>query len=125
MKIIKTAMGLISLSFSCGVETNNTVEVPQYVKIICTKYHEEGSLKKIGREYRPQLELLKGEIEHLVFDKKKFADSRRLWKPYCKLDVLFLAFLNARHSIAMQKLSGFGIKDRKIKERSPILHVQR
>ena len=70
MKIIKTAVGLISLSFRCGVETNNTVEVPQYVKIMCTKYHEEGSLKKTGREYGPQPEHLKGEIEHPVFDKK-------------------------------------------------------
>ena len=32
LKIVKTARGLISLSFRCGVKIVNTVEVPQNVK---------------------------------------------------------------------------------------------
>ena len=32
LKIIKTARGLISLLFQCGVKISNTVEVPQNVK---------------------------------------------------------------------------------------------
>ena len=35
LKIIKTARGLISLSFRCGVKIVNTVEVPRYVKFTC------------------------------------------------------------------------------------------
>ena len=36
LKIIKTARGLISLSFCCGFKIVNTVEVPQYVKFTCS-----------------------------------------------------------------------------------------
>ena len=50
LKIIKTASGLTSLLFLCGVKLVNTCEVPQYVKFTCTKSHIKGSLEKIGRE---------------------------------------------------------------------------
>ena len=69
LKIIKTARGLISLSFRCGVKVVNTVEVPQYVKFTSSKPHIKGSLEKVGREYELQPELLKGEIEHSVINK--------------------------------------------------------
>ena len=64
LKIINTAKGLISLSFRCGFQIVNTVEVPQYVKFTYSKSHTNGSLEKIGREYGPQPELLNGEIEY-------------------------------------------------------------
>ena len=64
LKIIKTARGLILLSFRCGVKMVNTCEVPQYVIFTCSKSHIKGSLNKIGKEYGLQPELLKGEIEH-------------------------------------------------------------
>ena len=35
LKIIKTARGLISLSFRCGVKLVNNVEIPQNVKFTC------------------------------------------------------------------------------------------
>ena len=111
LKIIKTARGLISLSFRCGFKVVNTVEVPQYVKFTCSKSHIKGSLEKIGREYGLQPELLKGEIEHSVISKNNFDELRHIWEPYLKLDVLCLAFIYARHSMEMQKMSGFGIKD--------------
>ena len=111
LKIIKTARGLISLSFRCGFKINNTVKVPQYVKFTCSKSHIKGSLEKIGREYGLQPELLKGEIEHSVFNKNNFAKLIHIWEPYLLSDVLCLAFIYARHSMEMQKMSGFGIKD--------------
>ena len=43
-KNIKAAMGLISLSFRCGVKIVITCAVPQYIK--CTKCHTKGSLEK-------------------------------------------------------------------------------
>ena len=88
LKIIKTARGLISLSFRCGFKIVNTVEVPQYVKFTCSKSHIKGSLEKIGREYRLQPELLKEEIEHSVNNKSNFTKLRHVWEPYLKLDVL-------------------------------------
>ena len=111
LKIIKTARGLISLSFRCGVKIVNTVEVPQYVKFTCTISHIKGSLEKIGREYGLQPELLKGEIEHSVIIKNNFAELRHIWEPYLISDVLCLDFIYARHSMEMQKISGFGITD--------------
>ena len=55
--------------------------------------------------------LLKGETEHFVFNKSNFANLRQVWEPYLELDVLCLAFIYVRHSMEMQKMSGFGIKD--------------
>ena len=111
LKIIKTTRGLILLSLRCGVKIVNTVEVPQYVKFTCSKSHIKGSLEKIGREYGLQPELLKADVEHSVINKNNFADLKHIWEPYLKLDVLCLAFIHARHSMEMQKMSGFGIID--------------
>ena len=111
LKIIKTARGLISLSFKCGVKIVNTVEVPQYVKFTCSKSHIKGSLEKIGKEYGLQPELLKGEMDHSLINKNNFAELRHIWEPYLISDVLCLAFIYARHSMEMQKMTGFGIKD--------------
>ena len=108
---IKTARTLISLSFRCGVKIVNTVEVPEYVKFTCSKSHIKGSLEKIGKEYGSQPENLKGEIEHSVINKTNFADLRHFWEPYLQKDVLCLAFVYARHSMKMQKMTCFGIKD--------------
>ena len=111
IKILKTAKGLISLSFRCGIKTVNTVEVPQYDKFTGRKSHTKGSLEKFGREYGLQPELLKRKVEHSVYNKSNFVDLRHIWEPYLKLDVLCLASLYARHSMEMQNMSGFGIKD--------------
>ena len=111
LKFIKTARGLISLSFRCGFKIVNTVEVPQYVKFTCTKSHIKGSSEKIGKDYGLQLELLEAEIEHSVIYKNNFNALKHIWEPYLKLDVLCLAFIYARHSMEMPKMSSFGIKD--------------
>ena len=76
LKIIKTARGLISLSFRCGAKIVNTCEVPQYVKFTCSKSHIKGSLEKMGKEYGLQPELLKGEIEHSAINKDSFAELK-------------------------------------------------
>ena len=75
-KVIKTAGGLKSLSFRCGVKIVNTCEVPQNVTFTCSKSHIKGSLEKIGREYRLQPELLIGVIEHSVINRSIFAELR-------------------------------------------------
>ena len=111
LKIIKTSRGLISLSFRCGFKSFNTVEVPQYVKFTFTKSHIKGCLEKIGKEYGLRPELLKGEIEHSANNKNNFAELKYIWEPKLKSDVLCLAFIFARHSMKMQKMSGFGIED--------------
>ena len=111
LKIIKSATGLISLSFRFSVKIVKTCEVPQYVKVTCTKSHIKGSLNKIGKEYGLQPELLKGEIEHSIINKNNFVELRFIWEPYLISDVLCLAYIYARHSMETQKMTGFGIKD--------------
>ena len=111
LKFIKTARGLISLSFRCGVKIVNKCEVPQYVKFTCSKSHIKGSLEKIGKENGLQPEFLRGEIDHSNINKNNFAELGHIWEPYLISDVLCLAFIYARHSMEMQKMTGFGIKD--------------
>ena len=111
LKIIKTARGLISLSFRCGVKIVDSVAVPKYVKFACLKSQIKDSLEKIGREYGLQPELLKGEFEHPVIIKSNFAYLGHIWEPYLNLDVLCSAFINARHSREVHKVSGFGFRD--------------
>ena len=77
----------------------------------CLNSHIKGFLEKIGKEYSFQPELLKGEMEDSVVKKSIFAESGHIWEPYLKLDVLCLAFVYCRHSMEMQKMSGFGVKD--------------
>ena len=88
IKNIKTARGLISLSFRCGVKIVYIVKVHQYVKFTCTNSHIKCSLEKTGREYVLQPELLRGEIEHSVFHKTNFAVLKSISRPYHKSDVL-------------------------------------
>ena len=59
LKLIKSARGLISLSFGFGVKIKITVDLPQYPKFTCTKSLVNCSLEKIGREYGLQPELRK------------------------------------------------------------------
>ena len=89
-KFVKTARGLISLSFRCGFKLVKTVNVPQSVKFTCTKSHIEGSLEKSGREYGPQPELLERKIENSVNKKGNFTDLWHIRKPYLELVVLWL-----------------------------------
>ena len=77
----------------------------------CSKSHIKGSLEKIGREYGLQPELLKGEIEHSIINKNNFAEIGHIWEPYLISDVLCLAYIHARQSMEMQKMTGFGIRD--------------
>ena len=106
-----TARRLISLSFWCGVKIVNTVVVPQIVEFTCSKSQIKGGLEKICRQYGLQADFLKIEIEHSVFNKSNFVDLRHVWEPYLNLDVLCLAFMYAKHSKEMQKMTGFDIKD--------------
>ena len=112
LKIIKTAKGLIliSLSFRYGVKLVNTVELHQYVKLTCSKYHLKRSLEGIGKKHGLQPELLKGDIEHPV-KKSNFADLKHVWEPYLRLEGFCLAFIYARHSMKRQKMSSFAFKD--------------
>ena len=58
-ELIRFGRGLISLPFNCRVEIANSIEVPQSVKVTCTRSHISGSLEKSRKRIRLQAELLK------------------------------------------------------------------
>ena len=76
LEFIRTARGLISLSFRCGVKIVNRIEVPQFVNFSCTRSHVSGSLAKIRREYPLQPELLKREINRSEIKKHNYIELR-------------------------------------------------
>ena len=97
--------------FRCAIKIIDTIEVPQYVKFTSSKSHIEDSLEKFERDYGPQPECLKLEIEHSVINKKKCSSLKRVWEACPKLDLLFLGFVYAMHSMEIANKSRFGMKD--------------
>ena len=68
-------------------------------------------METIGRKYGLQPDFIRGEFEHSLIIESNLADLRHILEPNLKVDVLCLAFIFARHSMEMQNISGFGIKD--------------
>ena len=99
LNIIRTARGVISLSFCCGVKLVNIIEVPQYVKFTCTRSEISGSLGKIGWEYGLQPGLLKGEVKDSENTKRNHNELRHIWEPYLQSDALCLAYAYARRAM--------------------------
>ena len=54
MKIIKTSRGFLKLSFRVGTLYEDGKEIAKYMKLVCSKVHNSGSLKKIQKEYNIQ-----------------------------------------------------------------------
>ena len=110
LELIRTARGLIPLSFRCATDIVKTVEVPQYVKFTCTRSPIFVCIDKIRRENGLQRELPIGEINHSDINKYNYIELKHIWEPYLKSDVLGLAFVYARHAMEMQKLTKIRIK---------------
>ena len=45
-----------------GSIVEDDIEIPKYMKFVCSKCHIPGSLKNIEKEYKTQPDLLQGEI---------------------------------------------------------------
>ena len=69
------------------------------------------SLKKSGKSFKLQKELLKTEMDHDGVDYNKYKDKKDEWLPYVKSDVLCTAFSYARYCTAMEEITGFSMKD--------------
>ena len=73
--------------------------------------HLNYSLKKLGRTFRLQKELLKTEMDHNEIDYNNYKDMKSQWLPYVKQDVLCTAFSYARYIKCMEEINGFSMKD--------------
>ena len=69
------------------------------------------SLKKLGKTFKLQNELLKKEMNHDEFDHFNYKDKMNEWLSYVKNDVLCTGFSYARYIKAMEEITGFSMKD--------------
>ena len=68
-------------------------------------------VKKLGKTFNLQKELLKTEMDHDGVDGNNYKDKTDEWLPYVKNDVLCTAFSYARYIKAMEEITGFSMKD--------------
>ena len=73
--------------------------------------HLNYSLKKLGKTFKLQKELLKTEVNHDAVDGNNYKDKINEWLPYVKNDVLCTAFSYARYIKAVEEITGFPMKD--------------
>ena len=73
--------------------------------------HLNYSLKKLGKTFELQKELLKTETNHNEVYSDTWKDKKSEWLPYVKNDVLCTAFSYARYIKAMEEITGFSMKD--------------
>ena len=68
-------------------------------------------MKKFGKTFNLQKEVLKTELNHDEVDGNNYKDTKDKWLNYIKNDVLCTCFSYARYSKAMGEITGFGMKD--------------
>ena len=73
--------------------------------------HLNYSLKKLGKTFKLQRELLKTQMNHDEVDVNNCKDKKHEWLDYVKNDVLCTALSYARYSKAMEELTRFSMKD--------------
>ena len=94
-----------------GYIEKNKKQIPQYLIFRCGMTHLTYSLKKIGKTFELQKEILKTEMDYDEIDENNCMKNKDVWLPYVKNDVLCTVFSYARYSKAMEEFTGFSMKD--------------
>ena len=92
INIIKNGKGIIELKAFNGLIALGQRQIPQYLQFRCGMTHLNYSLKKLGKTFRLQKELLKTEMNHDEIDYNNYKDKKDEWLDYVKNDVLCTAF---------------------------------
>ena len=108
---IKNGKGIIELKVFNGLIHKNNKQILQYLHFRCGMTHLIYSFKKIGKTFKLPKELLKTEMDHDGIDENNWKDKKDEWLPYVKNDVLCTAYSYARYIKAMEKITGFSMKD--------------
>ena len=113
MNMIKNGKGIISLKIFNGMVDvkSNSKGKPQYLTFTCSMNHMKSSLRKLGETYKLQTELMKQEMNHTEIYEDTWKSKKSEWEPYLRMDILSLAFINARYSMNISSITGFGMKD--------------
>ena len=78
---------------------------------MCALTHLNYSSRKLGKTFKLQKELLKSEMNHDEITGDKYKNKKEIWVDFVKNNVICGAFSNARHSKAMEEITGFDWKD--------------
>ena len=111
IKTIEIPRGLTKQSNKIGSVIEDDRKVPKYVKLVCPKSYKSGSLKSIQKEYNIQPDLVKGEIYHDLINFGNCKDYKNLWRPFIIDDLLGLAYIIAKHSNSIRKITGISYKN--------------
>ena len=79
INIIKNGEGLIELKVFNGSVEKNKKQLPQYLCFRCAMTHLSYSLKKLGRTFKLQKEILKTEMNHDEVDGDNYKDKKDEW----------------------------------------------
>ena len=109
--IIKTGKGIIELKISKGVIEKTIKQIPQYLHFRCGITHLYSSLKKLGKTFKLQTELLETEMNQDDVNGDNYKNKINELLPYVKNDVLYTAFNHARYCKAMEDITGVSMKD--------------
>ena len=83
---------------------------PQYLHFRYGMTHLNYSLRKLGRTFELQKEVLKAEMNHDEVDGNNYKVKEGEWIDYGKNEVLCTAFSHARYSKAMDEVLGVSMK---------------
>ena len=108
--IIKNGKGFISLKIFNGYICNGKKQIPQNLIFSCGMTHLSYSLKKLGKTFRLQKELLKTEMNHDEIDANNYKERKDIWLPYVKNDVICTAFSYAGYIKAREDITGFSMR---------------
>ena len=86
--IIKNGKGIIELKAFNGYIEKNRKQTPQYLNFGCCMTHLTYSLKKLGRTFKLQKELLKTEMNHDEVYSDTWKNKKHEWLEYVKNFVL-------------------------------------
>ena len=86
-------------------------QTPRNLIFRCRMTHLNYSLKKLGKTFKLQKELLKAEMNHDEIDEINWRQRGEEWLPCIKNDVLCTAFSYAWYCKAMFEITGFSLKD--------------
>ena len=94
-----------------GFIQNNKKQIPEYLQFRCDMTHLNYSIKKLGKTFKLQKEILKTKINHDEVFSDTWRDKKSEWLVFVKNEVLCTAFSYAWYTKAMGKKTGFGMKD--------------
>ena len=110
VNIIKNGKGIMELKIFNGYIEKNE-KFPQYLQFRYGMTHLNCSLKKLGKTFKLQKELIKTEMNHDEVDGNNYKDKQDEWLGYVKNDVLCTAFSYVRNNKCLEEITGFSMKD--------------